>query len=129
VGLKLDFSKFIQEIFEREKDVIYVIVVNKLYKLLASDIRKDAEVYLPSQAFLNFAQITPPLVLDALERLEPALGRISAIFVRYQKRSLLFNRLGDDMAAILGLDSRAETPVLDRLAQVIEHAMEQSQQR
>jgi len=123
--LNLDFSKFVHQILEREKNVIFVVVVNNQYKLLASEIRKDARTYLEAQAIRNFAQITPPIVLDSLERLEPLLGPISAVVVRYQKRVLLFSRL-EDMAVILGLDPAVPTPLPDRMAEAIDQIAKQS---
>ena len=115
----MNFDKFIEGLFAREPRLVYVGVANNLYKLVASEIRKDATVYLSPQALENFVQITPIVIVDALERLQPLLGKISSILVRYEKRVLLFTRFEGDVI-VLGFETSVPTPFPIEIAKLIE---------
>jgi hypothetical protein len=122
----LNFDKFIEGLFAREPRLIYVGVANNQYKLLASEIRKDAKVYLTPQALQNFVQITPIIIIDALERLQPLLGKISSILVRYEKRVLLLSRFEGDVI-VLGFETSVPTPFPIEISKMIEEVAKESQ--
>ena len=112
----MDYSKFIERML-REPRLVYVGVANNV-KILASEIRKDATVYLSHQALQNFVQITPIIIVDALERLQPLLGGISSILVRYEKRVLLFHRFEGDVI-VLGFETNVPTPFPNQMSLMI----------
>ena len=120
--LLLDFGKFIERLFVREPRLVYVGVANKQYKLVAFDIRKDVTTYLTPQALQNFVQVTPIIIVDALERLQPLLGEISSILVRYEKRVLLLSRF-DDNVIVLGFEPSVPTPFPVEIAKMIKEVL------
>jgi hypothetical protein len=122
----LDYAKFIERLFEREPRLIYVGVANSMYKVVASEIRNDATTYLTHQALQNFVQITPIIIVDALERLQPLLGKISSILVRYEKRVLLFSRFEENVI-VLGFEPSVPTPFPIDMSKMIKEAANESQ--
>jgi hypothetical protein len=114
----LDFDKFIERLLMHEPRLVYVGVANNQYKLVASKIRKDATTYLTHQALQNFVQITPIIIVDALERLQPLLGGISSILVRYEKRVLLFSRFEENVI-VLGFEPSVPTPFPIEISKLI----------
>ena len=122
----MNFAKFIERLFVREPRLVYVGVANSMYKVVASEVRKDATTYLTPQAFQNFVQITPIIIVDALERLQPLLGKISSILIRYEKRVLLFNRFEENVI-VLGFEPSVPTPFPDEIARMIREVVNESQ--
>ena len=54
-------------------------------------------------------QIMPPIIVDAVEKLEPLLGKVDNVTVRYEKLLLVFFRL-EGLVIILSFDSTVNTP-------------------
>jgi hypothetical protein len=109
----------------REPQLVYAGVANNRYKLVAFEIRKDVTTYLTPQALQNFVQITPIIIVDALERLQPLLGEISSILVRYEKRVLLLSRF-DDNVIVLGFEPSVPTPFPIEIAKMIKEVANES---
>jgi hypothetical protein len=116
----LDVEKFVQAMFVREQQVLFVAVVDSRYNLLTNDVnvRNGVSLYYPKQYVRDFVHTAPMIVVDALEKLKPALGPISSVTVRYEKRVILFSR-HEDMIVVLGLDSSVPTPFSDSMAKLI----------
>jgi hypothetical protein len=124
--LCLNFAKVIERLFVREPRLVFVGVANNQYKLVAFEIRKDVMTYLTPQALQNFIQITPIIIVDALERLQPLLGGISSILVRYEKRVLLLTRFEEDVI-VLGLEPSVPTPFPIEISKMIKEVANESQ--
>jgi hypothetical protein len=121
----LDFRKFAEGIFDRESKVIYVGVVDSKYTVIASEIRKGVRTINTPEYIRNFVQITPVIIVDALEKLQLALGRISSVVIRYEKRVLLFSRY-EDMIVVLGFEVNVPTRFAHSMAKLIADVAKQS---
>ena len=121
----MDFKKFAENIFKREPRVVFVSIVDNRYTVLANEMRKGATLYYTPEFIRNFVQLVPLIVMDALEKLKLALGPISSVTVRYEKRVLLFSRY-EDMIVVLGLEPSVPTPLPDSMAKLIEETAKQS---
>ena len=121
-------QKFVARIFEGEQHVVFVAVVGAKDDTLRNDIdvREGVSLYYPKQYIREFVHMTPLIIIGALEKLKPALGEISSILVRYEKRVLLFSRY-EDMIVVLRLDARIPTPVPDSIAKLVAQAGKESQ--
>lgn len=65
--------------------------------------------------------IAPRLVMDELEKLEPVLGEIGAVLVRFEKRVLVFTRL-DNYVIVVGLETDVPTPFPEYIAGLVKTA-------
>ena len=123
---RLNYAKLIERLFAREPRLVYVGVANNVYKVVASEVRKDATTYLNHQALQNFIQITPIIIVDALERLQPLLGQISSITIRYEKRVLLFTRFEENVL-VLGFEPSVPTPFTTEMSRMVKEVAIESQ--
>lgn len=100
-------------------------IVDNRYTVLANEMRKGATLYYTPEFIRNFVQLVPLIVVDALEKLKLALGPISSVTVRYEKRVLLFSRY-EDMIVVLGLEPSVPTHLPDSMSKLIEETAKQS---
>jgi hypothetical protein len=121
-------QKFVGKIFEREPHVIFVAVIGENDNVLRSDIevREGALLYYPKLYVREFVHLAPVIIMGTLEKLKPALGAISSMLVRYEKRVLLFSRC-EDMIIVFGLDQNIPTPFSDSMRILIAQAAKESQ--
>jgi hypothetical protein len=70
--------------------------------------------------------IAPGIIMGALEKLKPALGQITSVTVRYEKRVLLFSRC-EDMIVVLGLEESVPTPFADQMGELIRRVAKESE--
>ena len=105
----LDFEEFAQNLASAEGRIIYVGIVDSQYKLRYSNFRQGGEVYADFHIVRNLLTFAPRLVVGELEKLEPTLGKIDSVLVRFKKRVLVFSRL-DDHIVVVGFDTEVPTP-------------------
>jgi len=123
----LDVQKFTKGILEDEPKVLFVALVeSRADTVLANEIRKGASLYYPAQYLHDFVMIAPAIVIGALEKLKPALGAITSVTVRYERRVLLFSRC-EDMVVVLGFEESVPTPFADRMAELIRRVARESE--
>ena len=63
----------------------------------------------------HFIQIMPPIIVDAVEKLQPLLGKLDDVTVRYEKLLLVFFRL-EGFVVILSFDHTFSTPFISSLS-------------
>jgi len=102
------------------------VVESRADTVLANRIRQGASLYYPLQYMRDFLMIGPALAIGALEKLKPALGAISAVTVRYERRILLLSRY-EDMIVILGFEETMPTPFSDSMTKLIQEAAKESE--
>lgn len=123
----MDVQKFAEIILEHEPKIIFVgVVESRADTVLANRIRQGASLYYPLQYMRDFLMIGPALAIGALEKLKPALGAISAVTVRYERRILLLSRY-EDMIVILGFEETMPTPFSDSMTKLIQEAAKESE--
>lgn len=86
-----------------------------------SSFREDAKVYSDPEVIRHFMTLAPQLTINGLEKAKPALGAITSVLVRFDKRVFVFNRL-DGYIIVVGLDADIQTPVPDLIAKLIKTA-------
>jgi hypothetical protein len=65
--------------------------------------------------------LAPKLTMNDLEKSKPALGSISSVLVRFEKRVFVLSRL-DEYVVIVGLDVEVPTPLPELIASHIKTA-------
>ena len=91
------------------------------YRLKYSNVREGGEVYGNFNVIRNLLTFAPRLVIAELEKLEPALGRINAVLVRFEKQVLVFSRL-DHHVIVVGFHTEVPTPFPEYVADRIKRA-------
>lgn len=117
----LDFEMFAQNLASDEVRIVYVGIVDSEYKLKYSNFREGGKLYGDFHVIRNLLTIAPRLAVAELEKLEPTLGKIDAVLVRFEKRVLVFSRL-DDHVVVVGFDPEVPTPFPEYVAERIKRA-------
>ncbi|MFI5448697.1 MAG: hypothetical protein ACHQ03_02870 [Candidatus Bathyarchaeia archaeon] len=117
----LDFEAFTRNLIADEVRIIYVGIVDSQYRLKYSNYREGGEVYGDFNLIRNLLTFAPRLVIGELEKLEPTLGKINAVLVRFEKRVLVFSRL-DDHVVVVGFHTEVPTPFPEYVAERIKRA-------
>ena len=117
----LDFEAFAQNLASAEGRIVYVGIVDSQYKLRYSNFRQGGEVYADFHVIRNLLTFASRLVVGELEKLEPTLGKIDSVLVRFKKRVLVFSRL-DDHIVVVGFDTEVPTPFPEYVAGLIKTA-------
>ncbi len=89
----MDVEKFAAEAFRRDKGIRYVGIVDNQFHILLSKIREGVVSVAPSEDERNFIQVMPPIIVDAAEKLQPILGKLESVTMRYEKLLLVFFRV------------------------------------
>ncbi|MGD0424965.1 MAG: hypothetical protein ABSA92_16140 [Candidatus Bathyarchaeia archaeon] len=88
----MDIEKFAEEAFKRDSRIRYVGIVDRSYHVLYSKMRPGEKSIITDERDRNFFQLTPPIFIEAVEKLEPFLGKLDNVTVRYEKQLLVFFR-------------------------------------
>jgi hypothetical protein len=107
--IQMDIKKFAQETFKLDKRIRYVGVVDNQFHILLSQMRDGVQSVTTDEQEHNFVQIMPPIIVDAVEKMEPILGELDRVTVRYEKVTLMFYRL-EDLVVILSLEPKGAAP-------------------
>jgi hypothetical protein len=114
----MDVEKFAEEAFRNEPKPRYVAVVDGKFNVLLSRMREGVESVTPDEQDRNFVQIMPPIIVDAVEKLQPQLGKADNVTVRYEKVLLVFFRL-EGLIVILSFDPSASSPFISSLSRSV----------
>ncbi|MGA3405501.1 MAG: hypothetical protein ABSD49_07215 [Candidatus Bathyarchaeia archaeon] len=101
-------------IFELDKCIRYVTILNHQYALLDSRMREGTPSLTPPQADRDFMTIAAPIMVGAAEKLKPFCGTIRRVTVRYDRVLLVFYRTAAHLV-ILSLEPKVEQVLLDRI--------------
>jgi len=118
---RLNFERFGQNLLDLDNRIVYVGIVNDHYKLMHSCFREGAKLHSDSKTIHNFMTLAPKLTMNDLEKSKPALGSISSVLVKFEKRVFVFNRL-DEYVIIVGLEAEVPTPLPELIATHIKTA-------
>lgn len=86
-----------------------------------SNFREGIKLYSDHEIIRNFMTLGPQLTVNDLEKAKPALGKISSVLVRFNKRVIVFSRL-DGYVVVVGLDVDIHTPLPDLITKLIKNA-------
>ncbi|HMK82114.1 MAG TPA: hypothetical protein VK503_00190 [Candidatus Bathyarchaeia archaeon] len=82
-------------------------------------------MYANQDVLRNLMTISPRLVIEELEKLEPVVGKINSVLVRFEKRVLVFSRL-NDYVVIVGFDTDVPTPFPEYVAGLIKNSVKRT---
>jgi hypothetical protein len=100
--------------------IVFVGVVNSLYKVRYSSFREGAQLLAKPDAIRNFMAIAPRIVIDELEKRKPLLGPIRSVLVRYEKRVFMFVHV-EDCVIVIGFKPEVVTPLMSSIVRFIEN--------
>ncbi len=99
------------EIFNIDPNVRYIGVVDKNDNVLLSKMREGVAQLDPNNSDEEIVSIYPPLIMRAVERLEPILGGAQGVQIPYEKVLLAMYRV-QDLLIIVSLNPVPEAPLL-----------------
>ena len=117
-----DFDGFAKSLALTESRIVYVGIVDSSCKLKYCNFREDAKLHLDDEVIRNLMAITSSMVVAPLEKLEPILGRMSTVLVRFENRVLIFIRL-KNYSIIVGLDPGVPTPFPEYIAGLVKNSV------
>lgn len=99
------------EIFSIDPNVRYIGVMGKNDTVLLSKRREGVAPVNPNLSDEEMVSIYPPLIMRAVERLEPMLGEAQGLQIPYEKVLLAMYRV-HDLLVIVSLNPVPEAPLL-----------------
>lgn len=114
----MDVEKFADEAFRKDSRIRYVGIVDNEFHVLVSKQREGVPSVTTEAQERNFVQLMPPIIVDAVEKLQPILGKLDTVTVRYEKVLLVFFRM-NALAVILSFNSNVSTPFISSLSDSI----------
>jgi hypothetical protein len=111
----VDVEKFAEETFRADPRIRYVGVVDNQFHILLSKMRESVQSITTDEQERNFVQIMPPIIVDAVEKMQPILGKLDNVTVRYEKVLLVFFRMAGH-TVILSFNSNVSTPFMSSLS-------------
>jgi hypothetical protein len=114
----MDLQKFAEAAFKKDSRIRYVAVVDNQFHMLLSKMREGIQSVTTEDQDHNFFQIMPPIIIDAVEKLQPLLGKVDNVTVRYEKVLLVFFRL-ENLNIILSFNPNVSTPFISSLSDMM----------
>ena len=111
----MDTKEMVERILGIHPQIRYVGIVDNEYHLLESRQREGIDSIAPEQVERNFISIIPPIIVDAVRKLEPYCGTTRTVSIRYDKLLLIFYQT-EKYVIVLSFDPEAKTPFADKLA-------------
>ncbi len=99
------------EIFNIDPNVRYIGVLDRNDNVLLSKMREGVASIDPSNGDEQIVSTYPPLIMRAVERLEPILGEAQGLQIPYEKVLLAMYRVHDQLV-IVSLNPVPEAPLL-----------------
>lgn len=104
----MDVNKFAEEALRKDGRIRYVAIVDNEFHILVSKMREGVQSITTEEQDRNFVQLMPPIIVDAVEKLQPLLGKLDSVTVRYEKVLLVFFRLAN-LVVVLSFDPNVTT--------------------
>jgi hypothetical protein len=128
----VNFERFAENLLDLDNRIVYVGIVDGHFKLMHSSFRQGTEldadvIQLDSDPEIinDFMALSSRLTMHELGNGKQALGSISSVLVRFERRVLVFSRL-NEYVIIVGLDVEIPTPVPEMIAGLIKTAASES---
>ena len=110
----MDIERFAEDLFRIDVGIRYVGIVDAQYHVLVSKMRAGVGSLTSAQTERDFVSIMPPIIVDAVEKLETHLGHMDSVSIRYEKALLLFQRI-NDLVLVFSFGPEVVTPFLSRI--------------
>jgi hypothetical protein len=109
-------EKFAEEALRADSRIRYVGIVDNQFHILLSRMREGVQSIASGEEERNFVQIMPPIIVDALEKMQPMLGKFDNVTARYEKVLLVFFRM-QGLIVILSFNPDVSTPFVSSLSE------------
>ena len=115
----MDPEKFVEEAFKKDSRIRYVGIIDNQFHIVLSKMREGVQSITTEEQERNFVQLMPPIIVDAVEKLQPLLGKLDNVTVRYQKVLMVFFRI-QNFTVVLSFNPDVSTPFISSLSQTIQ---------
>ena len=115
----MDPEKFTEEAFKKDIRIRYVGIVDNEFHIISSKMREGVQRITTEEQERNFVQLMPPIIVDAVERLQPVLGKLDNVTVRYEKVLMVFFRV-QNLTVILSFNPDVSTPFISSLSETMQ---------
>jgi hypothetical protein len=112
----MNVEKFAQEAFRKDSRIRYVGIVDNEFHVLFSKMREGVQSLTTEEQEHNFVQMMPPIIVDAVEKMQPLLGKLDTVTVRYDKMLLVFFHM-ETLFITLSFDPNVTTPFISSLSE------------
>lgn len=112
----MNAEKFAEEALKSDARIRFVGVVDNEFHVLISTMREGVQSIGSEDEERSFIQIMPPIIVDAVEKLQPLLGRLDNVTLRYEKLLVVFFRL-EGLIVILTFNADVSTPFISSLSE------------
>ncbi len=112
----MDIQKFAEETFRSDARIRYLGVVDTRFDILSSHMREGVQSVTTDDQERNFVQIMAPIIIDAVEKLQPVLGNLDNVTLRYEKILLTLFRM-EDLVVTLSFNADVSTPFISSLSE------------
>jgi len=119
----LDIKQAVGRIFQIDRRIRYVAIIDSQYRILESKMREGVVSFTPEEVDRNFFSIYAPILTETLRRLEPFTGPVGMVSVRCEKVLIIFYPWRD-YVVVLSVEPSAETPFLDKMADSLRRILE-----
>jgi hypothetical protein len=106
-----DANRFAEESLKFDNKLGSIGVINNENRVLVSRTRETYTPTLPHHEGIMYLSLIPPMVLDAVEKLQPFLGKLHVLVARYDRHVVAFYRLRD-MAVVWTFEPEIGTPFM-----------------
>ena len=114
----MDPEKFVEEAFKKDSRIRYVGIVDNQFHIVLSRMREGVQSVTTEEEERNFVQIMPPIIVDAVEKLEPLLGKLDNVTVRYEKVLLVFFHI-QNFTVVFSFNPDVSTPFISSLSETM----------
>lgn len=112
----MNVEKFAEEAFRKDNRIRYVGIVDNEFHILFSKMRQGVQSLTTEEQERNFVQLMPPIIVDAVEKMQPLLGKFDTVTVRYEQVLLVFFRM-QNLVVTLSFDPNVTTPFISSLSE------------
>ena len=111
-----NLEAFIREMFKAESAVRYIAIVDNEYRVLTSKQREGLPSYMSEEDTRNFTSLVPQLIVEAVEKLTPHLGKVSGVTAHYEKVLVMIYRFGP-LIVYMSFETNVKTPFYDQITE------------
>ncbi|HKM78158.1 MAG TPA: hypothetical protein VJZ03_03705 [Candidatus Bathyarchaeia archaeon] len=114
----MDPERFTEEAFKKDSRIRYVGIIDNQFHIIVSKMRESVQSVTSEEQERNFIQLMPPIIVDAVEKLQPLLGKLDNVTVRYEKMLLVFFRV-QNLTVVLSFNPNVSTPFMSSLSETM----------
>lgn len=114
----------IGDILKVDSRIRFVGIVDYGFHLLGSKQREGVQSLVPEEIDRSFVTLIPPIISDAMHKLQQYLGNVRVVTVRYEKMIDLLVCC-KNCIVVSSVEPQTETSTLDKIAESIRRLVDQ----